>query len=170
MALALALGVIEAVTLILARPAVEMLQLSQAYFEASAEHERLALLGAGEAVRAALDGTAFHVSYNLFSVYYLIVSLVMLRAPAFGRALPALGIAAAVLNWGLYIPGVGHFLSILSVVPFLLAWYVMAAVRLFRLSKARETGSPSLTGAGQTTATSGASSPLLNHERQGESP
>ncbi|WP_413248795.1 DUF4386 family protein [Sinomonas flava] len=135
MSLALVLGVVEAVALILARPALEMLQLSQEYFAASSESERTAFLGAGEAVRAALNGTAFHVSYNLFSVYYLLISLVMLRSRTFGRALPALGIAAALLNWGLYVPGIGLFLSVLSVIPCLLVWYVLAAVRFFRRAR-----------------------------------
>lgn len=153
MALALVLGIIEAVTLVVARPALEMLQLSQAYFAASSEPERLALLGAGEATRAVLNGTTFHVSYNLFSVYYLIVSAMMLRARTFGRTLPVLGVAAALLNWGLYLPGIGIVLSILSVIPCLLTWDVLAAVRFFRFASAGR-GSTQARAAGSTAVSS----------------
>jgi hypothetical protein len=135
MAIALALGLVEAVTLILARPALEMLHLSEGYAAATTEAQRDLFLAAGETMMAAFDGTTFHVSYNIFSVYFLIVALVMLRSDVFGRATACTGVAAAILNWGLYVPGIGLFLSALSVVP-LAAWNVLVARRLFRLGGA----------------------------------
>jgi hypothetical protein len=105
MAIATALGLVEAVAFIVARPALEMLYLSNQYADASTDAQRAALLAAGEALLATFHGTAFHVGINLFSIYYLIVSIVMLRSNIFGRATAYTGIVAAILNWGLYVPG-----------------------------------------------------------------
>jgi hypothetical protein len=139
MAVALVLGLVEAVTLILARPALEMLYLGEGYAAAATEAQRDLFLAAGEAMLATFHGTAFHVSYNIFSVYFLLVALVMLRSNVFGRATAYAGIAAAVLNWGLYVPGIGLYLSALSVVP-LAAWNVLVARRLFGLGRAVSKG------------------------------
>jgi len=95
MAIALALGLVEAVALILARPALEMLYLSEQYAAATTDAQRATFLAAGEAVWATFHGTAFHVGYNIFSIYFLIVSLVMLRSNIFGRVTAYLGLLRA---------------------------------------------------------------------------
>lgn len=134
MAIALALGVVESVAFIVARPALEMLSLSEGYAAAGTEAQRELFLAAGEAALATFDGTAFHVGYNIFSVYFLIVSIVMLQSFVFGRATAYAGIAAAILNWGLYVPEIGVPLSALSIIP-LAVWNVLVARRLFRLGR-----------------------------------
>jgi hypothetical protein len=134
MAIALALGLVEAVALIVARPAFEMLYLSEQHAAATTDAQRDLFLAAGETVLATFHGTAFHISYNLFSVYLLMVSIVMLRSQIFGRVTASAGILAAILNWGLYVPGIGILLSVLSVVP-LAIWNVLIASRLFRLGR-----------------------------------
>jgi hypothetical protein len=135
MAIALALGLLEAVALIVARPALEMLYLSNQYAAATTDAQRALFLSAGEAVWATFNGTAFHVSYNLFSIYLLIVPLVMLRSHVFGRVTAYMGIVAAIFNWGLYVPEIGVLLSVLSVFPFLAIWNVLIARRLFQLGR-----------------------------------
>jgi hypothetical protein len=135
MAIALALGLVEVVSFIVARPAMEMLYLSDQYAAATTDAQRAMLLAAGEAVWATFHGTAFHVGYNLFSIYFLIVSLVMLRSNVFGRVAAYAGILAAILNWGLYVPQIGIVLSALSVVP-LAIWLILVARRLFQLGRA----------------------------------
>lgn len=137
MAIALVLGLVEAMALIVARPALEMLYLSEGYAAAATDAQRAMFLAAGETMLATFHGTAFHVAVNLFSVYYLIVPIVMLRSKVFGRVTAYVGIVSAILNWGLYVPGgVGLFLFTLSVVPFLAIWNVLIAWRLFRLGGA----------------------------------
>jgi hypothetical protein len=74
------------------------------------------------------------VGINLFSAYYLLVPIVMLQSNIFGRVTAYTGIVAAILNWGLYVPGIGILLSVLSVVP-LAIWNVLIASRLFRLGR-----------------------------------
>src|SRR5688572_968857 len=76
MAIAVALGVVEAIAFILSRPALEMLFLSEQYAAATTGAQRALYLAAGEAMWATFHGTAFHVAYNIFSIYYLIVPIV----------------------------------------------------------------------------------------------
>ncbi len=144
MAIALAVGLLEAVALIVARPALEMLFLSERYASTPMEAQRAMLLAAGEALWATFHGTAFHVGYNLFSIYFLIVPLVMLKSNIFGRTTAYIGIVASLLNWGLYVSEIGIVLSMLSVFP-LAIWNVLIARRLFQL--ARGTPSPMQAGA-----------------------
>jgi hypothetical protein len=136
MVIALALGLVEAVAFMLARPTFEMLYLSEGYAAATTDAQRAMFLTAGEAMLANFTGTAFNLSINLFSSYFLIVSGVMLRSNIFGRVPAYMGILAAIFNWALYIPTIGLFLSILSVFPFLTIWNILVARRLFQLGKA----------------------------------
>jgi hypothetical protein len=135
MAIALVLGLLEAVAFVVARPALEMLYLSNQYADAATDAQKVLFLAAAETMLAISHGTAFHVGINLFSVYYLIVALVMLRSDDFGRTTTYAGVAAAILNWGLYVPGgIGLFLFTLSVLP-LAIWNVLIARRLFQLGR-----------------------------------
>ncbi|MDF2702688.1 MAG: hypothetical protein K0S10_1634 [Rubrobacteraceae bacterium] len=136
MTIALALGFLESVAFIVARPALDMLYLSNQYAAATTDAQRAALLAAGEAMLATFNGTAFHVGINLFSIYFLIVPLVMLKSNIFSKLTACIGIVAAILNWGLYVPGgIGLFLFTLSVLP-LAMWNVLVARRLFQLGRA----------------------------------
>ena len=135
MAIALGLGLLVAVAFIMARPALEMFYLANQYAAAATDAQRAALLAAGEMMLATFHGTAFHVGINLFSVYFLIVPIVMLRSNIFGRVTACMGIAAAVLNWGLYVPGeTGFFVFTISLLP-LAVWNVLIALRLFQLGR-----------------------------------
>src|SRR5215203_6520338 len=134
MAIATVLVLLEAVAFIVARPALEMLYLSNQYAAATTDAQRAMFVAAGEAMWATFHGTAFHVGYNVFSVYFLIVSVVMLRSSIFGKVTAYVGFLVAILNWGLYVPGIGLFLSILSVFP-LAIWLVLVARRLLQLGR-----------------------------------
>jgi hypothetical protein len=136
MVIATVLGLLEAVAFIVARPALEMLYLSNQYAAATTDAQSTMILAAGEAMLATFHGTAFHVGINLFSLYYLIVPLVMLQSNIVGRVTAYAGIVAAILNWGLYVPGgIGLFLGTLSVIPFLAIWLVLVGRRLFLLGR-----------------------------------
>jgi len=136
MAIATVLALVETVAFIVARPALEMLYLSNQYAAATTDVQRTAILAAGEAMLATFHGTAFHVGINLFSLYYLVISLVMLQSNNFGRVTAYAGVVAAILNWGLYVPGgIGLFLFTLSVIPFLAIWLILVARKLFQLGR-----------------------------------
>jgi hypothetical protein len=136
LALYVALRRVNESLMAIARPALEILYLSEGYAAATTDTQRGMFLAAGEAMLAAFHGTAFHVGINLFSIYYLIVPIVMLQSNIFGRVTAYTGIVAAILNWGLYVPGgIGLFLFTLSVVPFLAIWLALVAWRLFQLGR-----------------------------------
>ena len=101
MVIATALSFVEAVALIVARPALEMLYLSHRYAAAATEGQRAMFLAAGETMWATFNGTAFHLSYNLSSIYLLIVPVVMLQSNIFRKPTAYVGILAAIFNWGL---------------------------------------------------------------------
>ena len=131
-ALYVVLSLIGVVCFIAARPAFEMLFLSNQFAAATDEMQRSAILAAGEATVAAFHGTAFHVSYVLGSITGLIISLVMLRSHVFSRGTAYVRIGSSVFDFGLYIPVVGVYLSIFSVL-FLFVWNIMIARRLLQL-------------------------------------
>jgi hypothetical protein len=113
--------VVGVIPFITARPAFEMLHLSHRYAAASTDAERAIFLAAGEATLAAFNGTAFHISYLLGSLGGLLISLVMLKASIFSKATAYIRIASSICDLGLYIPVVGLYISIFSVL-FLFIW------------------------------------------------
>ena len=137
MGLFLALCIIGVGAFIAARPAFEMLRLSSQYAAATNEAERAIYLASGETLIATFHGTAFYVSYVLGSISGLILSLVMLKRHVFSPASAYVRIASSVFDFGLFIPVIGTFVSILSVLC-LLAWDIMIARRLFQLSHMEE--------------------------------
>jgi hypothetical protein len=134
MAIYLALSLVGTVAFIASRPGFEMLALSSQYAGAAADAERAIYLAAGEAVLTAFKGTAFQVSYVLGSIGGLILAGVMLQSTVFSKATAYVRMASSVLDFGIFIPVVGLYISIFSVL-LMLAFNVMIALRLFRLAK-----------------------------------
>jgi hypothetical protein len=139
MLIATAFGLIATVALFAARPAFEMLALSNQYAVATTEAQRAALLAAGEAMLAIFHGTAFQLHYVLGSISLLMIAVVMLRSDVFNKATAYVGIVASVTGLGLYVPMIGVAISILSVVG-LWVWYILIARRFFQLSRGVSTG------------------------------
>lgn len=129
-----AVSLIAVTFFISARPAFEMLLLSDQFAAATTEAQRSILLAAGEANVAAFHGTTFHVSYVLGSLSGLILSYIMLKSTIFSKATAYMRIASSIFDFGLYLPGIGVFISIFSVL-FLLIWNIMVARRLFQLAQ-----------------------------------
>jgi uncharacterized membrane protein YdbT with pleckstrin-like domain len=119
---------------IAARPAFEMLYLSNGYTAAGTDTERAMFLAAGEAKLSTFHGTAFHISYILGSISGLIISLVMLRTNIFSKATAYVRIASSVFDFGLYVPVIGVYIAVFSVL-FLSVWSIMIARRLFQFAK-----------------------------------
>jgi hypothetical protein len=128
------LSILAVAFFISARPAFEMLLLSNQFTAATTEAQKAVLLAAGEATVAAFHGTSFHVSYVLGSLSGLIISFVMLKSNIFSKATAYVRIASSIFDFGLYIPTIGIFISIFSVL-FLLIWDFMVARRLFQLAQ-----------------------------------
>ena len=136
MAIALALGLVGTMAIIAARPVFEMLTLSQQYAAATTDAQRTMFLAAGEMMLAVFNGTAFHVSYNLANINLLIIPVVMLQSKRFSKTTAAMGILAGSIGFGLYIPKIGIFISIFSVL-FYAIWYILIARTLFQLGQGK---------------------------------
>jgi hypothetical protein len=139
MLVATAFGLIAVAALFAARPAFEMLALSNQYAVATTEAQRTVLLAAGEAMLALPNGTAFQLHYVLGSISLLMTAAVMLRSDVFSKATAYVGIVSSVTGLGLYVPKIGVAISILSVVG-LWVWYILIARRFFQLSRGVSTG------------------------------
>jgi hypothetical protein len=118
---------------LIATPALNMQALSRQYAAASGV-EREQLLAAGQAVLSAWQGTPFQVGNVVGSIGMVLIGWVMLRSQIFSKSAGRVGIVAGVLGIGMYVPKVGIFISILSVVGMQI-WYVLIALKLLRLSK-----------------------------------
>jgi hypothetical protein len=114
-----------------------MLALSQQYAAASTEAQRAVYLAAGQAMLASYNGTAFHLSYNLGQIAGIIISAVMLGNPLFGKVAAYAGILGNLIGFGLYIPAVGIYISLFSVVG-LWIWYLLIARRFWQLGHQAE--------------------------------
>lgn len=130
----LAFSMIGSMAFIAARPAFEMLAISQQYAAATSEAQRTVLLAAGESMLAIFNGTAFQVSYYLGSLNGLIISVILLKSKHFSKSTAYVRIASSVFDFGILVPSIGIYISIFSVV-FMMVWNFLIARRLFQLSK-----------------------------------
>ena len=144
MTIALAFSLVGTVCIIIARPAIDMLYLSDQYATATTDAQRSMMLAAGEAMISIRHGMAFHVSYNLANIVLLIVPLVMLQSHIFSKTTAYVGILAGVIGFGLYLPTIGLYISIFSVL-FYGVFSVLIGRRLLQLGRFdRETLQPVL--------------------------
>ena len=132
--IALALGFIGLIMLIPARPVFEMLALSDQYAAATTDAQRAMIQAASEATLATFRGTAFNAHYTLGSLSLLITAILMLRSEVYGKASAYVGIATNLVVFGLYVPVVGVYLSLVSVAGYLV-WWIMLARRFFQLGQ-----------------------------------
>jgi hypothetical protein len=132
MAVATVLGFLGIVFFIASNPAFEMLSLSQRYAAATTEAGRSTFLAAGEAMLATWEGTAFQVYYLLGSIAGIVIGAVMLRSAVFSNLAGWMAILGNAIGLGLYVPTVGVYISVFSVL-FLEVWYVLIARRLLQL-------------------------------------
>jgi hypothetical protein len=130
----LVLSVIGGIAFVVARPALEMLSLSNQYSAATTDAQRATIVAAGEVMVALFHGTAFQVSYILGSITGFLIAAAMLQSGLFSKTTAYLRIGSSVFDFGIFIPGIGLFISLLSVV-FLLVFNIMVARRLLQLGR-----------------------------------
>jgi hypothetical protein len=127
--------------------ALSILSLSHQYATATTEAQRTMLLAAGEALLAMHNpgaihqGTGIYLGLLLVTIAALVFSVIMLRSSVFGRATALVGIVATVSQLGYFValPLAFAVVALPFVVsaPFRLTWYVLIAVKLFRLAARR---------------------------------
>jgi hypothetical protein len=130
--IALAMGLLGLVCLVPARPIPEMFALGDRYAAATTEADRAIYQATGEAMLAHFHGVTYHAHYILGSASLLISAFLMLRSDTFSKATAYVGIVTNIVVFGLYVPQVGVYLSLLSVAGYLI-WYILIARRLFQL-------------------------------------
>lgn len=92
MTIAVALGLMGTAIYFASNTGFNMLSLSNQYATATTEAERVGLIGAGQAMMATYQGTAFNVGYVMQGVADLLIAIVMLRSAVFSRATAWVGI------------------------------------------------------------------------------
>jgi hypothetical protein len=132
MMIATSFGFLGIVFFVASNPAFEMLTLSERYTAAATQTQRDAFLAAGEAMLATWEGTAFQTYYILGSIAGIAIGAVMLRSAIFSNLAGWMAILGNAVGLGLYIPTVGVYISVASVV-FLEVWYIVIARRLLLL-------------------------------------
>jgi hypothetical protein len=115
-------------------PAFSMLALSDQYAAAAGEADRAAALAAGQTALAIYKGTGFNLYIVLVSTAGVILSAAMLRTKVFGKVAGSCGIAANVLNPGMFLPVVGLAIGFIALVP-LLVWYGLVGRALLKLAR-----------------------------------
>jgi hypothetical protein len=133
-AIALTSALVGIATYFASNTAFAMLSLSTQYAAATTEAQRSLVMAAGQAMLATFQGTAFNVSYVLLSIAPLIISAVMLRSNVFGKVTAYVGIVASAIGLGLFVPAIGVFLSLMSIIG-LIIWYLLIARRLFQIAQ-----------------------------------
>jgi hypothetical protein len=141
--LALVVGLIGVAVYFASNRAFSMLALSNEYAAATTDAQRSMLLAAGQAMRTESDflqgGGGVNLSLDLVTLAYLVMAVVMLRSGVFGRAAAIIGMVANVLYLGsiltlAFAPSL-TFIPMSSAAPFLLVWYLMIGVKLWRLGR-----------------------------------
>lgn len=126
-----ALNLVCVLAFVAARPVFEMMYLSDGYAAAATDAQRNTYLTIGQSLVTTFHGTAFHVSYVLGSLSGLIISIVMLKSRIFSKKTAYLRIASSVCDFGLYVPVIGMYISMFSVV-FLFIWNILIARKLLQ--------------------------------------
>ena len=134
MAIAMAVVFVGIASYFPSNVAFSMLSLSDQYATATTDAQRTMLLASGQATLTGLQSSTFYVSYILMSTATLIISAVMLRSDNifFSKPTAYVGIMASALGLGLFVPIIGLLLSLISLIPTVM-WYILIARRLFRL-------------------------------------
>ncbi|MDR3562819.1 MAG: DUF4386 family protein [Negativicutes bacterium] len=132
--IATTLGILSIILYLVSREATfSMLTLSNQYAVATTEVQRQILQAAGQVLLISYNGTVFNISYILGAAALIIISVIMLQNDLFSKATAYLGLAANIIAFGLYVPSIGVYISIFSVL-FLWIWDLLVALRLLRLA------------------------------------
>ena len=134
-------GVTAAIMAVVVNPAIGMVVLNDQYADATTDAARAAALSAGDALLATWQGTAFHTGYLLGSLAGAALGVVMLHGGPFGKLTGWMGILGNGVGLGLYLPGIGVYVAVFSVL-FLEIWYILVARTLVLVDARPVSGGP----------------------------
>ncbi len=153
MLIAISISLIGVAVYLTANQAWEMFSLSKQYAAATSDGQRSILLTAGDVLLASnhpeapFQSTGIHVGLFLVLSAGLLISIVMLQSDIFGKAAAVCGILAnglALLGFIALVfgPTISWIPPTLSA-PFRMVWYVLIAIKLFKLGKSTSITEPS---------------------------
>jgi len=132
--LAFILCVIAFVLVIVCRPLVELVTLSNQYVLVTDAIEKSKILAAGEVLRVQFDGTAWAIQTVLFLIAGLINNILMLHSAYFKKKTAWTGIIISVIGLPFFLPEIGLiflFLNTIGSIP----WLILVAHDLYKVSK-----------------------------------
>jgi hypothetical protein len=133
--LALILNLMAIALVIVCRPLVELVMLSDQFALATDANEKSRILAAGEVLRTQLDGTAWAVQTAFLMIAGLINNTLMLRTAYFKKRTAWTGIVISAIGLPFFLPEIGVlflFLNTIGSIP----WCIFVASDLFKISKA----------------------------------
>jgi len=139
MGLAIILSMVGISVYFASNQALSFLYLSQQYAAVTSDAQRSIYLAAGEALLANEHGTGMYISLFLVLLAGLIISIIMLQSDIFNNVTAWTGILANIFGLAYFIalvfaPTVSWLPPTISA-PFRITWYVMIAIKLFKLAK-----------------------------------
>jgi hypothetical protein len=133
--LALILNLMAIALVIVCRPLVELVMLSDQFALATDANEKSRILAAGEVLRTQLDGTAWAVQTAFLMIAGLINNTLMLRTVYFKKRTAWTGIVISAIGLPFFLPEIGLvflFLNTIGSIP----WCIFVASDLFKISRA----------------------------------
>jgi hypothetical protein len=134
--IAITFGVMGIVLLIVSREVtISMFNLSNQYFTATTESQKLMLITIGQTMLSTYNGGVFDISYVMGSIPLLIISYIMLKSNIFSKVTAILlGLSGLLMIIPPTVGTIGIIISLISLVPTMI-WLILVALRLFKLSK-----------------------------------
>lgn len=133
MAIALQTALVASLVHFASNTAFHMIALNGQYMAATTDMERAMTLAAGTQMMTIDHNATSYISHILTAFSGLIISVVMLRSYLFGDAVAYIGIVANLLAFGLFVPGVGVWISLMASVG-LGIWYLLIGWQLLWLA------------------------------------
>jgi hypothetical protein len=131
---ALLLNFTAFVLVIVCRPLVELVTLSNQFALATDAIEKAKILSAGEVLRIQLDGTAWAIQTAFFMIAGLINNILMLRSAYFKKKTAWTGIVISAIGLPFFIPEIGLFFLFLNTIGSI-PWLFFVAHDLYKVSK-----------------------------------
>ena len=131
MTVALVIGLVGIAGYFAVNPAFSMLSLSRQYAIAN-ETDQKTLVASGQTLLALYQGTGFVAYMILVSAAGVIMATVMLKMKIFSRWIAYTGILSNILNPAMFIPVIGLYIGLLTLVP-LMIWYVSLGLTLLKI-------------------------------------
>jgi hypothetical protein len=131
---ALIINIMAITLVIVCRPLVELVMLSDQFAVATEAAEKTRILAAGEVLRTQLDGTAWTTQTALLMIAGLINNSLMLRSDYFKKRTAWTGIAISAIGLPFFLPEIGLFFLFLNTIGSI-PWCIFVASDLFKISR-----------------------------------